>query len=576
MILLALLLATITAPYAPPTYACNGSTATFTVNFPYLANTDVVATSTTAVGVVTTLAQTTDYSLNVASTATIATATLTTPATSCPTGNQLRIFRNTAKTQPYAFRMQTTFNPALFEQAYDRQLMIIQETAFGTAASGDISLATVLIPGTTTAVNLGSLLSGSPVPAKAFGVACDGSDEHLRIQQCLTSATQCLLPPLTTCNWGSTTLAVPTGHRLLGHGKQSTVGTYTGTGCAITFDNNDGGGAEKIHINVTNTAATVRNLCITNVAGPTLRLSFPEVMLVGAQNPPIAGAYCVFMNSTTSNSLYYNLFTQLVTLRCDRGVEMLAAAGTGGVNANWFTAYSSNGNVTGTYMDGLSSDNYVQGHCNASGTTFSQTCAVIGDGTLTSSGNELHLVSDTGGAWGSVFNMRNHAVNTLIWADNESSGSSDTFSADSTNFVLSTAASGVGGKHASLPDLFSSGSSNFGASVFIGGAIRTTGTAPIVKTNADYTITQFDRNVCSGGLTGAHIFTLPNAAGSNLEICDSDGTITGTNTLSIAPPSGGSGRINGSASNLVLSTAGKNVSCSAPSSGLIWSCKVSP
>lgn len=575
MIFLALLLAVVTSPYAPPTYACNGSTAVFTINFPYLTNTDVVLTSTTAAGVATTLAQGTDFTLNVSSSSSTALATLASPASTCPTGNQLKIFRATAKTQPYSFRMQTSFNPALLELAYDRQLMITQETAAGTAASGDISQATVLIPGTTTAVNISSLLAGSPIAAKAFGVLCDGSDEHARIQQCLTSATQCLMPPSNSCSSGSTTLSVPTGHRLVGHGKQSTTITYAGTGCALSFDNNDGGGMEKIHINVTNTAATVRNMCVTNAVGPTLRLSFPEVMLVGASNPPVTGAYCVFMNSTTGNSLYYNLFTQLVTLRCDRGVELLAGAGTGGVNANWFLGYSSNGNVTGTYFDGLSGDNYVQGHCNASGTTFGQVCAVIGNGVLTSSGNELHLVSDTGGSWGSVVNIQNHAVNSMIFSDNESSGA-DTFSADSTNFIFSTAALGAASRHAYLPDLFSSAVSNFGASLFIGGAVRTTGTAPIVKTNADYVITQFDRNVCSGGLTGPHTFTLPNATGSNLEICDSDGTITGTNTISIAPPTGGSGRINGSASNLVLNAPGKNASCSAPSFGLIWSCKVSP
>lgn len=574
MILLALLFATVTTPYVPPTYACNGSTAVFTVNFPYLASADVVLTSTTAGGAATTLTQGTDYTLSVSSTSSTALATLAAPGTTCPTGNQLKIFRNTAKTQPYSFRQQTSFNPALFELAYDRQAMISQETAVGTAASGDISLATVLIPGTTTAVNLSNLLAGAPIPAKAFGVNCDGSDEHLRIQQCATSATQCLLPPINNCSLGSTTLTIPTGHRLLGHGKQSTTLFYSGTGCATSFDNNDGGGMEKIHISATNTAATVRNLCITNAIGPTLRLSFPEVMLVGAQNPPATGAYCVFMNSTTGNSLYYNLFTQLVTLRCDRGVEMLAGAGTGGVNANWFTAYSSNGNVTGTYMDGLSGDNYVQGHCNASGTSFTQTCAVVGNGTLTSSGNELHLVSDTGGSWGSVFNLQNHAVNSFIWSDNESSGT-DTFAADSSNTLFSSAAAGVAQRHAFIPDLIAGGTSNFGSSLFIGGAVRTTGTAPIVKTNADYAITQFDRNVCSGGLTAPHTFTLSANTGQGVVICDNDGTITGTNTLTIAPPA--TGRVNGSTSGVVLNAAWKSATCDAPTTnGLIWSCKVSP
>lgn len=452
MILLALLLATVTAPYAPPTYACNGSTAVFTVNFPYLEADYVVVTSTTAGGAATTLVQTTDYALSVSSTSSTALATLTNPATTCPTGNQLKIFRSTAKTQPYSFRQQTVFSPTLFELAYDRQTMISQELSVGTAASGDISQATVLIPGTTTAVNISSLLAGSPIAAKAFGVNCDGTDESARIQQCATSATQCLLPPSNNCNIGSTTLTVPTGHRLLGHGKQSTTITYTGTGCATSFDNNDGGGAEKIHFNVTNTASTVHNICITNVTGPTLRLSFPEVMVVGASNPPITGAYCVYMHSTTGNSLYYNLFTQLVTLRCDRGVEMLGDVGSGGVNANWLLGYSSNANVTGTYFDGASGDNFVQGHCNASGTTFSQSCSTLGDGTHTLSGNEIHLVSDTGGTWGSVFNLQNHAVNSIVFATNESGGA-DGLTGDSTNKIFDNQVVGAASSNVFLPSL---------------------------------------------------------------------------------------------------------------------------
>lgn len=504
MIFLALLLATVTAPYAPPTYACNGSTAVFTVNFPYLVNTDVVLTSTTAGGVATTLAQGTDFTLNVSSSSSTALATLAAPASTCPTGNQLKIFRATAKTQPYSFRMQTSFNPALLELAYDRQLMITQETAVGTAASGDISQATVLIPGTTTAVNISSLLAGSPIAAKAFGVLCDGSDEHARIQQCLTSATQCLLPPLTTCNWGSTTLTAPTGHRLVGHGKQSTVGTYTGTGCAITFDNNDGGGMEKMRINVTNTAATVHNICVSNAAGPTLRLSFPEVMAVGASNPPVTGAYCVYMHSTTGNSLYYNLFTQLVTLRCDRGVEMLGDTGSGGVNANWLVGYSSNANVTGTYFDNFSGDNYVQGHCNASGTSFAQGCAVIGDGTHSSSGNELHLVSDAGSA-GFVFNLQANASNSLLFSTNEGGGP-DIVAGDSTNNIFSNRAVGAASRHTFLPDLIlgngiAGTTGLFNSTFIVARLVATTaaggGTVALAAGSAAVTVASGARCVCS-------------------------------------------------------------------------------
>lgn len=453
MILLALLFATVTTPYAPPTYACNGSTAVFTVNFPYLSAGDVVLTSATAGGTSTTLAQGTDYTLSVSSTSSTATATLAVPGTTCPTGNQLKIFRNTAKTQPYSFRQQTSFNPALFELAYDRQAMISQETAVGTAASGDISLATVLIPGTTTAVNLSSLLAGSPIPAKAFGVNCDGSDEHLRIQQCVTSATQCLMPPSTNCNQGTTTITVPTGHRWLGHGKQSTAVNYSGTACQAVYDGNDGGGAEKIRFNQTNTAGTVKGLCITNATGATLRLSFPEVMIVGATSPPTAGAYCVYGHSTTGSSNYYHLFTQLVTLNCDRGVELLGETGSGGVNAWWFNGYSSNANRIGFMTDNVAGDTFVQGHCNASGTTFDQHCVTLGDGTHNSNGNVTITVSDQSSNPNAYnVNLTNPSSNNFTIDINESSVAS-VFTSNSTNNYFGTKAVGVASQHTFLPDL---------------------------------------------------------------------------------------------------------------------------
>lgn len=534
MILLALLLAVVTSPYAPPTYACNGSAAIFTVNFPYLVNTDVVLTSTTAGGVSTTLAQGTDYTLNLSSSSSTALATLANPASTCPTGNQLKVFRRTDKTQPYSFRMQTSFNPALLELAYDRQLMITQETALGTVANGDISQATVLIPGTTTAVNISSLLAGSPIAAKAFGVTCDGSDEHLRIQQCLTSATQCLLPALTSCNSGATTIIVPTGHRLVGHGKQSTTLTYTGTGCAITFDNNDGGGMEKMRVNVTNAAATVHNICVTNAVGPTLRLSFPEIMAVGASNPPVAGAYCVYGHSTTGNSLYYNLFTQLVTLNCDRGVELLGETGSGGVNAWWFTGYSSNANRIGFMTDNVSGDTYVQGHCNASGTTYDQHCVTLGDSVHNSNGNVVLTVSDQSSSANAYnVNLTNPSSNNFVVDINESSVAS-VFTSNSTNSFFATKAVGVASQHTFLPDLnlgngLGGTTGLFNSTFIVARLVATTtaggGTVALTAGSAAVTVASGARCVCSDT-------TAVNACKASVASTTLTLTGTGTDTVS--------------------------------------------
>src|SRR2546428_554060 len=125
--LLAALLAVVNSTGNTVSYACDGVTATFAVTYPYLAQTDLLVTSTTAGGAVTTLVITTDYSLNFASTCTTATLTLNSPSSKCPSGSTLKIARVLALTQPSSFKAQTTFNPSLHETAYDRLAMQIQQ-----------------------------------------------------------------------------------------------------------------------------------------------------------------------------------------------------------------------------------------------------------------------------------------------------------------------------------------------------------------------------------------------------------------------------------------------------------------
>lgn len=125
-ILLALL-AVVNVTNPSVSYACDGSTAVYTVSFPYQTTGDLVTTSTTASGTVTTLAYTTDYSVNLASTSSTATLTLNSPASKCPIGNVLKIARNVALTQPTSFKAQTTYNPSLHETAYDRGVMQAQQ-----------------------------------------------------------------------------------------------------------------------------------------------------------------------------------------------------------------------------------------------------------------------------------------------------------------------------------------------------------------------------------------------------------------------------------------------------------------
>lgn len=101
--------------------------------------------------------------------------------------------------------------------------------------------------------------------------------------------------------------------------------------------------------------------------------------------------------------------------------------------------------------------------------------------------------------------------------------------------------------------------------------------------NADYTVLNTDvRLQTTTAFSAARTWTLPAAnatcigqtcqpAATTLEIVDTAGTITGTNTLTIARPSGGT--INGNAADLVLSAAGVRVILT-PTSSTNWNASV--
>lgn len=201
--LLASLLAMVQSPYNPPSYSCDGVTAVYAINYPYLAYTDLVITSTTAGGAVTTLAYTTDYMVNLASTSTTATLTLNSPATKCPTGSILKITRSTALTQPTSFKAQTNYSQTLHEQAYDRTEMQVQErsyqetldlsnintllAALNSSGAGITSASTVLATGGTTVLTLAAWFS-QEVSVKAFGALGISTDDTAAIQAAITYA----------------------------------------------------------------------------------------------------------------------------------------------------------------------------------------------------------------------------------------------------------------------------------------------------------------------------------------------------------------------------------------------------
>lgn len=288
--------------------------------------------------------------------------------------------------------------------------------------------------------------------------------------------------------------------------------------------------------------------------------------------PPIPGTYGVYIHSTTGNSNYYADFRHLVTSGWERGVESLGDTGSGGANANFFSAYSGNDNTTGIYFDNFSGDNWAQGHCNGSGQNVVQNCVQLGDGTHNSAGNFLVGVTSDTGALGTAYKLLSPSGSNVVVGVNESS-LLDQDTADSTNFRLVNKSVGPAARHFQAPDAIFGSTVSAATDLFIGQGLRPT--AITVKTNTDYTIGQHDRTISVTGLTGPHTITLAANPGQMLTIGDADGSITGTNTLTIAPPA--TGKVNNSASGVVLASAGKSADClPLTANGLSWSCRVSP
>ena len=167
--ILAILLAVVNSVATPVSYGCDGVTAAFSVPWAYLSQSDLVVTSTTAGGTITTLSISTDFTLSVTSTQTSATLTITAPASSCPSGSTLKIRRNTQPTQPTALNQQTQFLPSTVMQMVDRAVMAVQDQISG--VSYNLTGTAFANQGTTTTVLHGNA-SGNP----SFSAVALGSD----------------------------------------------------------------------------------------------------------------------------------------------------------------------------------------------------------------------------------------------------------------------------------------------------------------------------------------------------------------------------------------------------------------
>lgn len=491
-------------------------------------------------------------------------------------------------------------------------------------------------------VQLSDLMAVMPIPARAFGVTCSGSDEHAAIQACATNAVHCVLPSATACDSGTTTIVLPAGHWLAGLGMRTTHLRHHGTGCTVSVDNSDGWGIYRLSLDSAGTVAGTKGLCINNASGANLRGSVEDVAIVsdwvlssftvtgsitttvltvtvagsgsiavgdqvtgtgvtagttitalgtgtggtgtytvsasqtvGSESltvvlPPIPGTYAVDIESSTTNSNYYHDFRHLVTIGWDRGVESHGAPASGGANASFFSAYSGNGNTTGIYFDGISSDNWVQGHCNGSGQLLlAQNCVTVGDGAVNSNGNFLMGVTSDTGSLGTAFRLPSPSSQNVVVAVNESSAL-DSFTGDSTNFLLVNKAVGAAGRNFWAPSSFLSSNVSISGVSFMGATVRDTSQAHVTDANATLSSTT-SFFVGHNGNTVAHTDTLLAVSGQLLFFFDEDKSMTGVKTLTVTAPAGGT--VNGNASAVIINTAGGSSICYASSAdGKTWLC----
>lgn len=142
----------------PPTitYTGNGTTTLFTVPFNFQHASDLVLTKHApgaGGGTTVTLALGTDYTVQGVGSSYGGAVAL---AVALPSGNTLTIIRLVGETQPFSFRSQSYYNPALHEQAFDWLEYQVQQVTAAQADGGSFG-------GTATSLAPGALIANEPI-----------------------------------------------------------------------------------------------------------------------------------------------------------------------------------------------------------------------------------------------------------------------------------------------------------------------------------------------------------------------------------------------------------------------------
>jgi len=253
-------------------YTCNGSTASFSVGFAYIEDSDlVVQTLTTSTGSIATLAITSNYTVTDGTplpdgTFPNGTIVLNTPSSSCVTGQTLTISRALGLTQGQAYPEGGLFPSSATEQAFDRLTLFSQQQQL--SLNNSIQIPTV-DNGITTVLPVASQR------ANTF-LAFDGSGNiTTSALGGYTGSTQVTtLGTITTGTWNATPVTVPYGGTgdttltahgvLLGEGTGSVVVTAAGTSNYLLTSNGASSDPTYQQLNLGTSAAITGTLPVGN------------------------------------------------------------------------------------------------------------------------------------------------------------------------------------------------------------------------------------------------------------------------------------------------------------------------
>lgn len=224
---------------------------------------------------------------------------------------------------------------------------------------------------------------------------------------------------------GATGITIASGKELLGVNRNSSILTYTGTGCAVTLDSTDSALLRNIGIRVNSTSSTARGICFKNTTADSKWNRIENVTVFQThQSTPISGQVGLdFVYSTSPHAMYWNHVQQVTLGTWDKSIRLLGSvSATNGPNANTFVDVMSYQQEHGVSLEAYATENvFLSLFCSGSGYGGTD-CIKIGDGTNPTNFNMFYGVTSDQGAGPVTYTVAANAVRNSLFVNSQSSG----------------------------------------------------------------------------------------------------------------------------------------------------------